>query len=221
MAMYSNPSRRAGHLNFFIGRRLFIPSLGEAALHCFERKVCIMRVITGTARGRKLKTPENYDIRPTTDNVKEALFNIIQFDVEGRRVLDLFAGTGQLGIEALSRGAKSCVFIDESRDAVKIVKENLKSCGLNGTVFQMNALDYLRRGERFDLIFVDPPYDAGLYEPVLKSLNLVDNLSDGGIIICEARREESLPEMEAPYRKGKEYRYGKVKICIYTKESRI
>ena len=180
-----------------------------------------MRVITGSARGRKLKTPENYDIRPTTDNVKEALFNIIQFDIEGRRVLDLFAGTGQLGIEALSRGAKSCVFIDESREAVKIVKENLKACGLSAPVLQENALNYLRRGERFDLIFVDPPYDAGLYEPVLNTLNSVDNLSDGGIIICEARRETELPELPAPYRKGKEYRYGKVKICIYTKESRI
>ena len=177
-----------------------------------------MRVITGSARGRKLKTPENYDIRPTTDNVKEALFNIIQFDIEGRRVLDLFAGTGQLGIEALSRGAKSCVFVDENREAVRIVKDNLKTCGLSAAVLQENALDYLRRGERFDLVFVDPPYDAGLYEPVLKTLNLVDNLSDGGIIICEARREIPLPELQQPYRKGKEYRYGKVKICIYTKE---
>ena len=85
-----------------------------------------MRVITGSARGRKLKTPENYDIRPTTDNVKEALFNILQFDIEGRRVLDLFAGTGQLGIEALSRGAAEAVFVDESRESVRIVKENLK-----------------------------------------------------------------------------------------------
>ena len=185
-----------------------------------ERMVS-MRVITGSARGRKLKTPENYDIRPTTDNVKEALFNIIQFDIEGRRVLDLFAGTGQLGIEALSRGAKSCVFIDESREAVKIVKENLKACGLSAPVLQENALNYLRRGERFDLIFVDPPYDAGLYEPVLNTLNSVDNLSDGGIMICEARREAELPELPAPYRKGKEYRYGKVKICIYTKESQL
>lgn len=180
-----------------------------------------MRVITGSARGRKLKTPENYDIRPTTDNVKEAIFNIIQFDVEGRKVLDLFAGTGQLGIEALSRGAGSCVFTDESREAVKIVKENLKTCGLNGTVLQANALDYLRRGEGFDLIFVDPPYDAGLYEPVLNTINSVDNLSDGGIIIVETRRETPLPELAAPYRKGKEYRYGKVKICIYTKESQV
>ena len=179
-----------------------------------------MRVITGSARGRRLKTPENFDIRPTTDNVKEALFNIIQFDVEGRRVLDLFAGTGQLGIEALSRGARECVFVDADRNAVKIVKENLKICGLNASVVQQDALSFLQRAERFDLIFVDPPYDAGLYAPVLKSINLVDKLSDGGIIICEARRETELPEMAAPYRKGREYAYGKVKLCVYTKESR-
>ena len=178
-----------------------------------------MRVITGTARGRKLKTPKNDDIRPTADNVKEAVFDIIQFDVEGRRVLDLFAGTGQLGIEALSRGAASCVFNDQSREAVSLVRENLKSSGLNGTVRQQDALQLLRQGERFDLIFVDPPYDAGLYEPVLKTVNSVDNLSDGGIIICEARRNQPLPEMEAPYRKGKEYRYGQIKICLYTKET--
>ena len=81
-----------------------------------------MRVITGSARGRKLKTPEGMDIRPTTDNVKESIFNILQFDIEGRRVLDLFAGTGQLGIECLSRGAREVVFIDQSRDAVKIIR---------------------------------------------------------------------------------------------------
>ena len=99
-----------------------------------------MRVITGTARGRKLATPSNNDIRPTTDNVKESIFNIIQFDIEGRRVLDLFAGTGQLGIECLSRGAESAVFVDQSREAVKLVRDNLKTCNLNGTVLQMDSL---------------------------------------------------------------------------------
>lgn len=178
-----------------------------------------MRVITGTARGRKLKTPDDYDIRPTTDNVKEAVFNIIQFDIPGRRVLDLFAGTGQLGIECLSRGAAEAVFIDQSRQAVGIVKENLKTCGLKGTVLQADAIEYLRRGEKFDIIFVDPPYDSELYEPVLKTVNSVDILSDGGIIVCEIRREKSLPEVSAPYKKGREYCYGKVKIGIYTKET--
>ena len=178
-----------------------------------------MRVITGSARGRKLKTPENYDIRPTTDNVKESVFNIIQFDIEGRRVLDLFAGTGQLGIECLSRGASSAVFVDQSREAVKIVKENLKACGLSGTVVQSDALSFLRTCGKFDIIFVDPPYDSDLYESVLNTVNLIDILSDGGIIICESRRERALPEMTAPYKKRREYTYGKVKLCIYTKEN--
>ena len=106
-----------------------------------------MRVITGSARGRKLKTPETYDIRPTTDNVKEAVFNIIQFDIEGRRVLDLFAGTGQLGIEALSRGAAEAVFVDRDREAVRIVRDNLKTCGLQAAVRQEDALSALRREE--------------------------------------------------------------------------
>lgn len=179
-----------------------------------------MRVITGKARGRKLKAPEGMDIRPTTDNVKESVFNIIQFDIEGRRVLDLFAGTGQLGIECLSRGAKEAVFVDASREAVKIVRENLKICQLQGTVVQSDALAFLRSCGKFDLIFMDPPYDAPVYESVLELINLVDILSDGGIIICEARREKQLPEMTSPYYKRKEYRYGQVKICVYSKESR-
>ena len=177
-----------------------------------------MRVITGSARGRRLKTPEGMDIRPTTDNVKESVFNILQFDIEGRRVLDLFAGTGQLGIECLSRGAREVVFIDQSRDAVKIIKENLKACGFTAPVLQQDALSYLRTCGKFDLIFIDPPYDAGLYDGVLETINSVDILSDGGIIICESRREAQLPEMRSPYRKRKEYHYGKVKLCLYCKE---
>ena len=178
-----------------------------------------MRVITGTARGRRLKTPADYDIRPTTDNVKESIFNIIQFDIEGRRVLDLFAGTGQLGIECLSRGAGQTVFVDQSREAAAIVKDNLKSCGFNAVVLQQDALSYLKHCGQFDLIFVDPPYDSGLYGPVLEAINSFDILSDGGIIICECRRELSLPDMRPPYKKGREYRYGKVRLCVYTKES--
>ena len=178
-----------------------------------------MRVITGTARGRKLKTPEGMDIRPTTDNVKESIFNILQFDIEGRRVLDLFAGTGQLGIECLSRGAREAVFVDSSRDAVKIIKDNLKTCGFSAPVMQMDAQSFLRSCGQFDLILIYPPYDSGLYEGILETINSVDILSDGGIIMCESRREKPLPEMNAPYRKVKEYNYGKVKLCLYTKEN--
>ena len=177
-----------------------------------------MRIITGSARGRRLKTPDDYDIRPTTDNVKESLFNILQFRVEGSRVLDLFAGTGQLGIECLSRGAGSVTFVDHDREAIRIVKENLKTCGLKAAVFQEDALRFLERGGEYDLILIDPPYDSALYEPVLKRINSVDILSDGGIIVCEARRETVLPSMTAPYVKGREYRYGRVKLCLYEKE---
>ena len=180
-----------------------------------------MRVITGSARGRRLKTPDNYDIRPTTDNVKEAVFNILQFDVEGRRVLDLFAGTGQMGIEALSRGAAEAVFVDRDRTAVQIVRDNLRTCELQGTVICADSLSYLRSCGRFDLIFVDPPYDSGLYGEVLQTINSVDILSEGGIMIVEARRETPLPDMTAPYRRMKEYRYGKVKICTYTREASL
>lgn len=177
-----------------------------------------MRVITGTARGRRLKTPENYDVRPTTDNVKESVFNILQFDIEGRRVLDLFAGTGQLGIECLSRGAAEVVFVDKSRDSLKIVKDNLAICGFKAPTVQEDAVSYLRHCGSFDIIFIDPPYDSDLYEPVLDAINSIDILSDGGIIICEARKEKQLPDMREPYFKRKEYLYGKVKICIYSKE---
>ena len=179
-----------------------------------------MRVITGTARGRRLKTPEGMDIRPTTDNVKESVFNILQFDIEGRRVLDLFAGTGQLGIECLSRGAKEVVFIDQSRDAVKIAKDNLKACGFSAPVLQQDAISYLSACGKFDLIFVDPPYDAGLYKTVLEKINSIDILSEGGIILCESRRETDMPELQTPYYLRKEYRYGKVKLSLYSKESR-
>lgn len=177
-----------------------------------------MRVITGSARGRKLRTPDGMDIRPTTDNVKESVFNILQFDIEGRRVLDLFAGTGQLGIECLSRGARETVFVDRDITSVKIVKENLKACGFSAPVLQQDALSYLRSCGRFDLIFVDPPYDSDLYESVLETINSVDILSDGGIIMCESRRDRIMPEMKAPYRKRKEYSYGKVKLSLYVRE---
>ena len=176
-----------------------------------------MRVITGIAGGRKLKSPEGEAVRPTADHVKQAMFNILQFDLEGRRILDLFGGTGQLGIEALSRGAREAVFTDSSRTSIQLIRENLKRCGLEGKVLQTDALSYLARGEKFDIIFIDPPYDGGLYQAVLERINAVDNLTEGGIIVCEARAGTELPELSAPYFKLRERRYGNVKICIYSK----
>ena len=176
-----------------------------------------MRVISGIIGGRKLKSPDREAVRPTTDQVKEAIFNILQFDLEGRRVLDLFGGSGQMGIEALSRGAREAVFTDNNRSSIALIKENLKRCGLSGKVLQTDALSFLSRGEKFDVIFVDPPYDSGLYAPVLQRINAVDNLTEGGIIMCEARAGTELPDMLEPYHKLRERRYGSVKICLYTK----
>ena len=178
-----------------------------------------MRVVSGSARGCRLQPVPGMNTRPTTDRVKENVFNLIQDHVRDADVLDLFAGTGQLGIECLSRGAESAVFVDKDRASVQIVRDNLKTCGLKATVLQEDAQSFLRHCGKFDVIFVDPPYDSGLYESVLETINSVDILSNGGIIICEARRERQLPDMTAPYAKRKEYSYGKVKVCIYTKEN--
>lgn len=175
-----------------------------------------MRVITGTARGTKLKTPEGMLTRPTTDRVKEALFNIIQFDIAGD-ILDLFAGTGQLGIEALSRGARSAVFVDESRAAVQLVRTNLAHCRLQGDVVQGEALGYLRTCGKFDLIFLDPPYDTGLLDKALANVVQFDILAEGGIIVCESRREKELPQLPRPYYLLTERSYGKIKLTLYGK----
>ena len=176
-----------------------------------------MRVITGTARGRRLAQPTNMDIRPSTDQVKEAIFNIIQFDVEGRRVLDLFAGSGQLGIEAMSRGAASCVFVDSSREALKLVRENLRRCDFTAPVLQCDGVDYLRRREQFDLIFLDPPYGKGLEGKAIEGIKEFDNLSKGGIIVCETRPDVVLPEIPESYGRTKVYKYGKIKLTIITR----
>lgn len=173
-----------------------------------------MRVITGTARGRKLKEPKGFNVRPTTDMVKESLFNIIQYEIEGRRVLDLFAGTGQLGIEALSRGAAEVVFVDQSVASVRLIKENLKHCGFDAKVEQMESLAYLERSDKFDLIFIDPPYDTGLIDATLQKIQKIDILTNGGIIVCESRREKCFPPLVEPYHLLSERNYGKIKITV-------
>lgn len=182
-----------------------------------------MRVITGTARGRKLKEPDGNKIRPTTDKVKESIFNIVQFDIEGRKVLDLFAGTGQLGIEALSRGAASVSFVDESREAVKLVWENLKSTGTekNASVFQGDSIAFLKKDEQYDVVFMDPPYDTDLLDKALQNTFAFDILKENGIIVCESKMEKQMPDLPLPYKKLKEYKYGKIKITLYTKVSEI
>jgi len=180
-----------------------------------------MRVITGTARGRRLKELSGNETRPTTDRVKEGIFNIIQFDIEGRKVLDLYAGTGQLGIEALSRGAASAVFVDERRDAVSLIKENLKltSFEKKSQVICGDAAAYLTAAnEKFGLIFIDPPYAANLWKNTLNIISEFDILSNHGIIICESPVDQELPPLAPPYSLHRTYRYGKIKITTYHRE---
>ena len=177
-----------------------------------------MRVITGSARGRRLKQLEGLETRPTTDRVKEAVFNILQFDIEGRRVLDLFAGTGQLGTEALSRGAASAVFVEKRRDAAALIRENLKLTELTdrSRVVNGEAGAFLAGcREKFDLIFLDPPYAAGLLEEALEAISRFDILANHGIMVCESPAERELPDLPAPYSRHRVYRYGKTKITTY------
>lgn len=177
-----------------------------------------MRVITGSARGCRLKELEGMETRPTTDRVKEGLFNIIQFDIEGRKVLDLFAGTGQLGIECLSRGAASAVFVDRRPDAVKLIRENLKATRLSdkARVVSGDSMEFLKSlRESFDLIFLDPPYEAGLLEPAIAHIAKFDILSPHGIIVAEHPVGMALPALAAPYRLHRTYRYGKIALSLY------
>ena len=176
-----------------------------------------MRVITGSARGMRLRELEGRDTRPTTDRVKEGLFSAIQFDIEGRTVLDLFAGTGQLGIECLSRGAASAVFVDSSPKAVALVKDNLRETGLQdrATVLQTDALDFLSRTkERFDLIFLDPPYASGLLAQALDRIAAFDILKPRGIIAAEYARDGPFPALPPTLRAGRAYRYGKIAVTL-------
>lgn len=180
-----------------------------------------MRVITGKARGVQLKTPEGMRTRPTTDRVKEALFSIIQFEIPGRRVLDLFGGTGQLGIEALSRGAKSAVFVDAQEDACKLIRENLKRTRLeqDGKVVRADYMDYLKRcREQFDIIFLDPPYAEVFLENAIKTITEIDILQSGGIIIAERPLGKELPWDFPGFTRSKDYKYGKTLLTLYRKD---
>lgn len=177
-----------------------------------------MRVITGSARGRRLRELEGMETRPTTDRVKEGLFSALQFDIEGRKILDLFAGTGQLGIECLSRGAAQAVFVDHRPDAVRLIRENLKVTDLQdrARVTAGDSMEFLKAlREKFDIIFLDPPYEAGLLEPALAHIARFDILSPHGIIAAECPADRQLPALAPPYGIHRTYRYGKIGLTIY------
>ena len=180
-----------------------------------------MRVITGKARGVSLKTPSGNATRPTADRVKEAMFSIIQFDLPTAKVLDLFAGTGQLGIEALSRGASAAVFVDERADACALVKENLERTKLadHTRIVRSDYMSYLRTcKEKFDVIFLDPPYAEVFLENSLKMITEIDILQSNGIIVTERPLgKELLFEIDG-FLRSKDYKYGKTIVTIYRKE---
>lgn len=179
-----------------------------------------MRVITGKARGVVLKTPDGMATRPTTDRVKEAMFSIIQFEIPTARVLDLFGGTGQLGIEALSREAKSAVFVDEREDACRLIRENLRRTKLEsfGRVVRSDYMAYLKScREKFDIIFLDPPYAEVFLENSLKMITEIDILQSGGIIVTERPLGKELPWNFPGFTRSRDYKYGKTLITIYRK----
>ncbi len=179
-----------------------------------------MRVITGKARGVVLKTPDGMNTRPTSDRVKEALFSAINFDIPGMDVLDLFGGTGQLGIEALSRGANKAVFVDASEDACKLIRENLKRTKLESQakVVRSDYLSFLKNcRETFGIIFLDPPYAEVFLENALNFITEIDILQSGGIIVAERPLGKEL-SLELPgYTRSRDYKYGNTLVTFYRK----
>ena len=180
-----------------------------------------MRIITGSARGKRLQTPEGLHTRPTSDRVKQSVFNIIQFDIEGRKVLDLFGGSGQLGLEAMSRGAASCVIVDGDRAAQKAIEANIRNCGFdrNCQLIKGDSFTFLQRQkkESYHLIFLDPPYGGELLNRAIAEICRIDILAEGGIMVCESASVDVVAPVQAPYRVVKQYRYGHTDLTIITK----
>lgn len=177
-----------------------------------------MRVITGTAGGRPLKTLSGQDVRPTVAKVKEALFSSIQFEVEGAKVLDLFAGSGQLGLECLSRGAQSVTFVDASKASLSVVEGNLSYCGLlqGATLIHRDSIAYLSScSEYFDIVLLDPPYNTDLVD---RSLELLSSLtSSSAVVVCETPATKELPESVGELTLTKTKKYGSSRLTYYRK----
>lgn len=185
----------------------------------------MMRIITGRARGTKLYTLDGERTRPTAERVKEAVFSVIQFDIEGRTVLDLFAGSGQLGLEALSRGAAHADLVDKSRDAIEVIRKNaIKTklaldCGIYCADFSEFLLKHRGRGQ-YDLVFLDPPYDAKCIPDALRTLVRNDLLKPSFTIVCESREEGDVfgndKTLAEHFKVQKQTRYGAAFVTILT-----
>ena len=184
-----------------------------------------MRIIAGDKRGCQLVTPKGMDTRPTLDRVKESLFGILQFDIASRRVLDLFAGSGGLGLECLSRHAEFAVFCDHSRESINAVRENIKKLGYESRsrVYQCDWAQAISKmqaaGDRFDLVFLDPPYKAGLVEKAIETLKAHDLLNEECIIVAEhdSKLPPSAPDGFEIYDLRK---YGELAAISFIREAR-
>lgn len=180
-----------------------------------------MRVISGIAKGVNLKTPDGLLTRPTTDRIKEAMFSIIQFDIPATKVLDLFGGTGQLGIEALSRGACEAVFVDSSDVACRLIRENLQRTKLSdkSKVIRSDYQTFLNSTkEKFDIIFLDPPYSEIFLENSLKLITEIDILQSNGIIVTERPLGKEMLLTFPGYSRSRDYKYGSTLLAVYRKE---
>lgn len=177
-----------------------------------------MRIIAGNLKGRKLTAPMDRSIRPTSDKVKEALFSIAAAWIPDGVVIDLFSGTGNLGLEAISRGAQRVYFGDRSKSSVALTKKNIEYCNAQekSVVYQGEYDRVLSRiSQQADVIFLDPPYRDGLLLSCIKRIEELNLLADNGIIVAEHSSKEVLPEQTANLTKCKEKRYGSIGVTIY------
>lgn len=177
-----------------------------------------MRIIAGDLKGRRLTSPKDEKVRPTSDKVKEAIFSMISDTYYDEMVIDLFAGTGNLGIEAISRGARHCYFGDKSKDSLALIRENINTCKVQdrATVIAGDYEMVLKRIScKAQIIFLDPPYKDGLMISCIELINDMDLLTEDGYIVAEHSLDEKLPENIGKYQKIKEKRYGKIAVSIY------
>lgn len=182
-----------------------------------------MRIIAGSLKGRRLLSPDSHRIRPTSDMVKEAMFSMIAPYLNSAVVIDLFSGTGNLGLEALSRGARLVFFGDKSKESLSLIIRNIESCGTEdrSVVLRGDWKQVLRRiGERADIIFLDPPYEQISVEEVIREIHQLALLDPAGVIVAEHGERQMLPDQIGTYEKMKEKKYGNKKITLYTADAK-
>lgn len=182
-----------------------------------------MRIITGSRKGMRLRTLDGDDVtRPTAERVKEAIFSMINFDLEGARVLDLFGGSGQLALEALSRGADRAVIGEIDKNAVGIIRENIAKTKFEGQARLISSdykkvIDTLRGGEKFDIVFLDPPYNSGHIPDALRRMIAADVLASGALVICETDSDKQIEHEDFTVKRFA--RYGRVYVTLLERKS--